>query len=203
MDHSRWETLSDDSKKELKQILDGGYEEVFGYEDVFTFQDDNILETSKDGKAFILQDTEAIEASKTEELTKSLEWLTANQRTQSELRERIQPDVKYSLTDKNTAQVLLKGVLLPIAIKKHEDTSRYTVSDIFGKIHYEVIAPGIDKRGVKQEIYKRIIELLNRYDLVEDGEISLEKLRLLPWERDCSYYKDFNEYYLNQNPGQI
>lgn len=203
MDHSRWEMLSDDSKKELKQILNGGYEEVFDYEGVFTFQDDNTLEASKDGKIFASQETEAIEASKVKESAKSLEWLTANQRAKSELRERIQPDVKYSLTDKNTAQVLLKGVLLPIAIKNIEGTSRYTVSDIFGKIHYEVVASGIDKRGVKQEIYKRIVELLNRYNLVEGGEVSLEKLKLLPWERDCSYYKDFNEYYLNQNPGQI
>ena len=195
MDHSNWEMLSDDSKQELKKILDGGYEEVF------IFQDTNVPENSKDGGTFTLQEAEALEASKAKKLAKSLKGFITNQRIQSELRERIKPDVKYSLTDKNTAQVLLKGVLLPITIKKYEDTSRYTVSDIFGKVHYEVIAPGVDKSGIKQEVYKRIIELLNRYDLIEGEEIHLENLILLPWRKDCSYYKDFNEYYLSQNSG--
>lgn len=195
MDRSNWETLSDDSRQELKQILDGGHEEVF------IFQHANVLEAAKDGGTFTLQEAEAIEALKAKKMAESVKWLTANRQIQSDLSNKIKPDIKYSLTDKNTAQVLLKGVLLPIIIKKISDTSRYTVSDIYGKVHYEVIAPGIDKCGVKQEIHKRIIELLNRYDLVEGGEISLEKLRLLPWKRDYSYYKDFNEYYLNQSSG--
>jgi hypothetical protein len=170
----------DDLDDEIKQEIDQ------------VFHESDFLESPEDfryGKSFTLEEAEAAEAKAAKQSKKLIEEFRIENEIHSKLAGIIKPEIKYKLIEENKAKVIIKDVLLPITVGKIPNTSRYTVSDILGRFQMEVVEP-------RSEVIKKVIRLLERYNLVDGESINYEDLKQKPWEDDSAYYKDYNEYYL-------